>query len=158
MVSKNSLRKKGREYAFQFLYQLDLLNPSNQDHSTIDELLDNFEQSYLEPDSENPNNQLHLVSKTFAAELINGLIKEHDSIVQILENSLHKQNLNKLNKIDITLLKLGCYEIIFKQNTPAKAIINETIDMAKIYGNQESYSIINGVLDNVWKSNSSSEK
>ena len=51
-----------------------------------------------------------------------------------------------MGKVDLTILRLAVYEIIFDENIPAGVAINEAVELAKAYGQDESPAFINGVL------------
>ena len=57
--------------------------------------------------------------------------------------------MNKINKIDLTILILGTFEILHVEDTPKKVVLNEMINLAKKFGSGESNSFINGVLDTI---------
>ncbi len=56
--------------------------------------------------------------------------------------------LEKINKVDLAILRLAIYELLTK-NAPYKVIINEAVEIAKTYGSQNSSSFINGVLGKI---------
>lgn len=57
----------------------------------------------------------------------------------------------KIAKIDLAILRLSCYELTITRQEPPKAIIDEAIELAKAYGNQNSPQFINGVLGTIYK-------
>ena len=69
--------------------------------------------------------------------------KEIDAIIK---KSATEWPLNQINKIDIAILRLATYELLFQKETPTKVIIDEAIEIAKKYGSENSGSFINGAL------------
>jgi N utilization substance protein B len=58
-----------------------------------------------------------------------------------------------MNKVDLTLLLLACFELNHFGNTPEKVVINEAINIAKKFGTNNSSSFVNGVLNKLFKIN-----
>lgn len=54
--------------------------------------------------------------------------------------------INKINKIDLAILRLAVYELMFDKDTPPKVVIDEAIELAKEYGSDTSSSFVNGAL------------
>lgn len=57
--------------------------------------------------------------------------------------------IDKINKIDLAILRLAVYELVFKQKEPKNVIIDEAVELAKEYANETSPSFINGVLSHI---------
>jgi N utilization substance protein B len=75
------------------------------------------------------------------------LVVEHlDEIDAILSEVASGWKLNRMNKVDLTLLRLAVFEMRFDEDIPVKVAINEAIEMAKTFGGDESPGFINGVL------------
>ena len=55
-----------------------------------------------------------------------------------------------MSKLDISILRVAAYEILFKDDIPPKVSINEAVELAKRYGSEESSRFINGVLDHIY--------
>jgi len=64
----------------------------------------------------------------------------------IIEKSAPEWPLVQINKIDLAILRLAIYELLFEPDTPAKVIIDEAIEIAKRYGSENSGGFINGAL------------
>ena len=65
--------------------------------------------------------------------------------------------IDKLNKIDLAILRLAIYEID-QENTPPKVIIDEAVELAKEFGSENSPSFVNGVLGTIYKKGKENEK
>ena len=148
----NKEKTQGRKFAFQFLFQ----TQSNKNADvTSEELLENicsFEISYIKEDEENIDNSISHNAKEFGKNLIHEFLKYDTEIEEVVSKHLDRNNLSKLNLIDQTLIKLGSIEIVHLDNTPSQVVINDIVELAKKFGESESYAMINGVLDSVWKS------
>ncbi len=129
---------KMREYAFMLVYELEIQKEFNEEH--IDMFLNNN-------DIEDKN------ARKYIRKTVKG-IKEHE---QEIEENISKRlkpewNLNRISKVNIALLKLSIYEMLYAE-VPYKVAINEVIELAKKYGEDNSPMFINGVLANIVKEN-----
>ena len=80
-------------------------------------------------------------------------IKEKLSVInELIEKNL-KENwtIERVSKIDLSILKLAIYEMLYVENVPYKVAINEAIELAKKYGEDSSKAFINGILASVVK-------
>ncbi|PIP90182.1 MAG: transcription antitermination factor NusB [Bdellovibrionales bacterium CG12_big_fil_rev_8_21_14_0_65_38_15] len=148
-MAKGHIQKTlARKYAFKFLYPKSLANyeasPAEADTKAE---LDEFDESYIAPDEEHEDNELSLESKTFGRKLILSAFSSFDQILSDLNPCLAPRTLDKLDMLERTIVILGACELKTQHDTPAAIVINEYVEMAKEYGNQKSYTFVNGVLD-----------
>ena len=74
-------------------------------------------------------------------------VVEHlEEIDQILSEAASGWKLSRMGKVDLTILRLAVFEMHFDEDIPVKVAINEAVEMAKIFGGDESPGFINGVL------------
>lgn len=132
-------RSKTREEAFKLLYSLQLIENANLEEQI---------ELYL-----NEENIINNEAIKYIKDTING-IKENENVIlgQITENIKTGWTVSRISKIDLTLLKLGIYEIMFSK-LPYKVVINEVVELAKKYGDDNSKSFINGALASIIKKN-----
>lgn len=83
--------------------------------------------------------------------LLSGVIDQQVTIDKHIENASEHWRLGRTTYIDRSILRLAVFEMLFSQDVPPKVAINEALEMAKKYGNEESKDFINGVLDRVLK-------
>ena len=132
-------RTEAREQAFRLLYSIQLTGENDLD-----------EQTDLFLEENNIENQDMI---KYIKDIINGTKNNNEEIEKnISENIKAEWNINRISKIDLTLLKLGIYEIIYSK-IPYKVVINEVVELAKKYGDDNSKSFVNGVLASVIKKN-----
>jgi len=81
---------------------------------------------------------------------IKGIIKNLKKIDKLIEKSAPAWPLDKLNRIDLAILRLAVYELEKKENPP-KVIIDEAVELAKEFGSENSGSFVNGVLGTIYK-------
>ena len=74
------------------------------------------------------------------------ILKNLETIDQHIQDHAPKYPIDKISKIDISILRLAVYELLIEKKEPMKVIINEAIELAKELGNDRSYSFVNAVL------------
>jgi len=74
------------------------------------------------------------------------IIDKLDEIDEILSEASSGWKLSRMGKVDLTILRLAVFEMRFDDNIPVKVAINEAVELAKIFGGEESPSFINGIL------------
>lgn len=102
-------------------------------------------QDFLDNYIEYQNIELKEKNKKFIWSLYNGTHEKLENIDKIISKNLKEWSLNRLNKVDLAILRLAVFEIFFFE-TPEKVAINEALELAKEYSSDESPSFINGVL------------
>ena len=72
-------------------------------------------------------------------------------IDQIIKTNAPKWPLDKINKVDLSILRTAIWELLYKKKTPPKVVIDEAVELAKEFGSETSHSFINGVLGSAVK-------
>lgn len=85
----------------------------------------------------------------FARELVNGVMTNLEKLDKIISNSAPNWPVDQMAKIDKNILRLAIFELMFEQDVPVKAAINEAIELAKRFGGDSSGRFINGVLGTI---------
>jgi N utilization substance protein B len=134
-------RRRAREFALQVLYGMDL-----QDRN-VSEILDFF-WSILE-NNEELGRQLPRDegAKLFALQLVRGTWENVGQIDGIIRNYSEHWSVERMSRVDRSILRMAVYEILFCADIPPKVSLNEAIDLGKIYGSENSGAFINGILD-----------
>lgn len=132
-------RKKSRETAMKLLFQMTI------NKEDIDETITRFRSG------EFSNLKLENLDMDYILRVVRGVqhnIKQLDEKIQLY---LKKWKINRISKIDITILRICTYEFIYENDIPKNVSINEAIELAKIYGEDKSTDFINGILGNMIK-------
>nr|WP_236782587.1 transcription antitermination factor NusB [Allobacillus saliphilus] len=118
-------RKHAREKAFQALYQLDINETVNYKDlfRAIEEEVD-----------------------LYAHELIEGVFTHQQKIDTAISEKLEKWSFNRIGTVEKTVLRIAVYEILYIDNVPVKVSINEAVDLAKRFNEEQSGKFINGIL------------
>jgi len=127
------IRRKGRELALQALYQMQMTGDASP--RAVEFFLSHFEGSAQ--------------AKDFARRLISGVGDRKEEIDQIIERSAENWKLSRMAKVDLTILRMATYELLFCPDIPMNVSLDEAIEIGKRYGSGESATFINGVLDQV---------
>lgn len=89
----------------------------------------------------------------FSSPLSLDIIEHLEAIDKTIATHAVKFPIDKIAKMDLSILRLAVYELMIKPSEPKKVIINEAIELAKELGGEKSYSFINGVLGTLIKHN-----
>ncbi len=87
--------------------------------------------------------------REFVNDLVNGVTIQKPEIDAILSGCLENWNMKRLAIVDRNILRLATYEIINDKDTPISVILNEAIEIAKLYSTEDSSKFVNGILDKV---------
>ena len=130
-------RSAMREQAFKLIYSLEIQKKENYEEQI---------ELFLEA-----NNIQNKETIEYIRDAILGL-QEHkkESLSQIEKNLKSDWRLERISKIDLSILELAIYEIKYKE-LPYKVVINEAVELAKKYGEDTSKNFVNGILASVIK-------
>jgi N utilization substance protein B len=84
-------------------------------------------------------------------EAIGPIIEHLASIDEQITQAAPEWPIDKIAKIDLAILRLAIWELVFDKKEPPKVVIDEAVELAKPYGNEHSAKFINGVLGTVMK-------
>jgi N utilization substance protein B len=129
-------RSLAREETFKLLYSLEIQKEDLKEQTEI----------YLENAEISDEN-----TKKYMSEIVEGIdtnLKDIES--KISENLKKDWKIERISKINLVLLKLAIYEILYTE-TPFKVVINEVVELAKKYGDDTSPNFINGILASIVK-------
>jgi len=128
-------RRKGREYALQMLYQIEVGSMGQA------ETFANFWEGKSAGDE----------VREFAQSLVTGTLGNLPAIDSVLREGLEHWRLPRMAAVDRNVLRLAVYEFLHQPETPPIVVIDEAIELAKRFGGDESGLFINGVLDGIRK-------
>ena len=129
---------KMREYAFMLIYELEIQKDFSEENIEI----------FLENNSIEDKN-----ARKYIRKIVKGIKEKEAEIQEVIKTKLKPEwPMDRISKINMALLKLSIYEMMYAE-VPYKVAINEVIELAKSYGDDNSAGFINGVLANVVKEN-----
>ena len=124
-----------RESAFKLIYSLEIQKQDN-----LKEQID----VYFE--SENIEDK---AAKEYIEDAVLGIEEHKEEILGFIEKNLKSDwKIDRISKIDLSILKLAIYEIQYK-DIPFKVVINEAVELAKKYGEDSSKNFVNGILASI---------
>ncbi len=129
-------RKASRKNAFIIIYQLEFNDELNIEEA-VDYIINEENIATSQKDKEFILKEIYGTQKNI--EYINSLILEH----------LSGWTFDRISKIDLAILRLCIHELAFMSDIPTGVSINEAIELAKVYGGDDSPSFINGLLGKV---------
>ncbi len=131
-------RTKAREYALQILYQVDLTRADAQ------QAVQEFWLYHTVPQE----------VQSFATQLAQGVLTHLDEIDRLISTHANNWQINRMAVVDRNILRLGIFELLYQDQTPPKVCLNEAIELAKRFGDEESGKFVNGILDTIHKTRS----
>lgn len=127
-------RRRAREYALQILFQLEVSGS---------ELNDEVLREFWEGNDEESD------VKDFTYDIVKHTLENIDKIDDIIKKAAEHWSIERMAVIDRNILRAATYELLFRADIPASVIINEALEIAKKFSTEESASFINGILDKV---------
>jgi transcription antitermination protein NusB len=141
-------RHKAREIALQILYRYDVASHGNGPTSgptakkSSQEMISELTSHFQHFDVPEP-------LREFAGQLVAGSLSEITRLDELLEKHASNWKVSRMSFVDRSLLRMAAYELINFPDTPASVVIDEAIELAKQFGNQDTPSFVNGILDSI---------
>lgn len=128
--STPAARRKARRFTLQALYQWQLAGATATD----------IEAQFL------TNQNFEKADRNYFHDLLHGVIKEVEQLDEQLRPFLDRRVV-ELSQVEKAILRLGAYELQERLDVPYRVVINEGIELAKVFGAEDSFKYVNGVLD-----------
>lgn len=127
-------RRQSRIYAVMSLYSYDI----NDGKITLNELL-NFDY-----DNKIPENIMN-----FTKNLVEGTINNLERIDSLIEKYSNNWDIKRIQYVDKSIIRMSIYSLIFLKDIPKSVIIDEAVEITKIFSDKDSYKFVNGILDGI---------
>ena len=127
------VRRVGRENAVQALYAIELSPAQPREAIHL----------FWESDRFKP------AAKAFATELLSGILDKSAELDARISAKSPNWSISRMSKIDLAIIRLAAYELIYREDIPKNVTINEAIEIAKKFGSEESPAFVNGILDEI---------
>jgi transcription antitermination protein NusB len=129
------LRREARELAVQMLYALD----SNSSVG-VRETLRTFREE---------QGEIAGKVREFAEELVQGVQAQRAVIDEAIKARSKNWSLSRMPMVDLNVMRLAAYELMFRSDIPKKVTINEAIEIVRRFGDKDSPAFVNGILDEI---------
>ena len=153
-----TVRRVIREKAFQSLFQL-----STHEDLTIEEAIQLSLDSTLTLNEERtPEEAMSLVlpedkstdnivtdALSYLHTLVSGVQTNKEAIDQAISQNLKKWSLNRLERTNLLLLRLAAYELLYHPEVDKRIVMNEAIELTKLYNDEKASKFVNGVLQSI---------
>lgn len=127
-ITRSELRKK----IMTILYQINVY-----EHNNVEYKVDAVINEVLEVDNE------------FVKDIVYGVITYKDKIDKLANKYLNKWTIDRLGNTDQAIIRMSIYELIYT-STPDIVVINEAVELAKLYSDDKVKNMINGILDKIY--------
>jgi len=138
------MRRQARQCALQLMFQLDMQKmleapvPAKELSSALRDYWSSFE-------------EVHPDDRAFAERLVHGVLLQLAELDEAIAQASRKWRLKRMDKVDLNLLRVSAYEILYCPDVPRAAAINEAVEIAKRFCSQDSAAFVNGILDQLGK-------
>ena len=155
-MAHSMTRRALREHCFKLLFCTDFYPPEEAEEQIEDYFRSEKEE---ETGEDGATEVLHLVELSPEEEQecrgrVDAILEKLPEIDRLLGEVSEGWRLSRMGKVELTVLRLAAYEIRFDDAVPEKVAINEAVELAKMYGGDESPSFINGILGEIARSGS----
>lgn len=155
------MRKLARQISFLLIYSSDMGETDYQDvlkYYLNEENLEDFLVAaniisvFPELDEETLDSVLEVDDKNYITDTVSGTMENKVDIDNLINAQAKNWSTLRMISADKNILRMGVYELVFaKEKIDAAIVINEAVDLARIYGEEESYKFVNAILDAIYK-------
>ena len=128
-------RKLSREFTMKLLYQMEIQKDDREEQ--LKNALDDSEVKFTKKDTD------------YICGVLDGVFSNLAEMDKIIEKNAKGWKLQRISRVDLSILRLCIYEILYRDDIPLSVSINEAVELAKKYGAEDSSAFINGILSNV---------
>ncbi|MDP4144801.1 MAG: transcription antitermination factor NusB [Bacillota bacterium] len=130
-------RRKSREIAMRLLFEISI---NKEEYRAV---LEHF----LEENEEETKD----LDIKYIEKVLEGVQQYKEELDSKIEANLVNWKFNRISKINLAILRISIYEMIYEEDIPKTVSLNEAVELSKKYAEEKSYAFVNGVLDKVMK-------
>ena len=130
-------RKRSREIAMELLFSMEISKNSYEE--TIECFVEDYEMD------------LKTIDLEYIKEVMKYVVDHKEEIDEIIKNSLINWTIDRVSKVNLTIVRLAIAEMLYINDVPEVVAINEAIELTKKYSDDKSVSFVNGALDKAFK-------
>lgn len=126
-------RRASREMAMKLLYQLEIQKSNSEEQKSI----------YFEENSFSEKDKIYINA------VVDGVFENKKFIDDLIEAHSKGWKINRISKIDLSIMRLSIYEICFREDIPFNVSVNEAVELAKKYSSEDAGAFVNGILSKI---------
>ena len=130
-------RQRSREIAMELLFSMEISKNSYEE--TIECFVEDYEMD------------LKTIDLEYIKEVIKSVVDHKEEIDEVIKNSLINWTIDRVSKVNLTIVRLAIAEMLYINDVPEVVAINEAIELTKKYSDDKSVSFVNGALDKSFK-------
>lgn len=128
-------RKLSRDKTMELLFGMTLSK------DTTEEAIEGFVENY--------EGDIKDIDLTYVKQALIGIENNKEAIDTIIAENLHNWKIDRISKVNLSILRLATYELLYDEQVPRPVVINEALEITRRYSDEKSVSFINGVLDKI---------
>ena len=128
-------RKLSRDKTMELLFAMTLSK------DTIEEALEGFVENY--------EGDIKEIDLTYVKQALIGVENNKEAIDKVISQNLQNWKIDRISKVNLSILRLATYEILYDEQVPRPVVINEALEITRRYSDEKSVSFVNGVLDKI---------
>ena len=144
-------RRNLREHCFKLLFCISFHSKEEYDEQ-IESYMEQIEE--IEEIEDNKKEIVHKVNlskedEKVVKDMVEDILLHLKEIDEVLSKATLNWKLERLGKVELTILRIACYELNYDEDVPEKVAANEAVEIAKKFGGDDSFGFINGILAKV---------
>ncbi len=147
---KSESRRQGRMQAFQVLYGMEF-RPDADARSLEAHYRSSPDPAFEDDPEKEPSPDVLFASKDalkgFGWELASGVWSRRQELDEVIQRFSQHWRIDRIAKTELTILRIAIYEMLHRSDVPVKVAINEAVELAKQFGDDNSRGFVNGILD-----------
>jgi N utilization substance protein B len=128
-------RKLSRDKTMELLFGMTLSK------DTVEEVVEGFVDNY--------EGDIKEIDLTYVKQALIGIDNNKEAIDKVIEENLHNWKIERISKVNLSILRLSTYELLYNEEIPRGVAINEALEITRRYSDEKSVGFINGVLDKI---------
>lgn len=150
MKTKHDPRHQARRFAIQTLFEWLYQQTDAPRQKIAEDLLDQKKEQPKETESQE-DEKITPYDAKLLENIINGVVEHKAKIDEVITQCAPEWPLDQIARVDLSILRVAVFELLFLEKTPTKVAIDEAVELAKEFGGGNSSKFVNGVLGTVVK-------
>lgn len=131
-------RRESREEIFRLLFRVEF--------NSVEEMPQQMALFFEDMDENDISKALNDKDRKYITDKYENIMSHLDEIDEAINKTAEGWDTKRMGKVDLTIIRLAVYEIMFDEDIPTSVAINEAVEIAKKYGQDESSGFVNGIL------------